>query len=155
MDTHEMKPLKLMAKDLEDLQILASHLQDALIPFMSMEYDPETKTFRALANRFCWEIDPQDHEGEPLYHRVHSGIEVHNVDKVMHKGFDLDNPQEDHNLLTIHGDNDGEIHLVFSGGPEICLETKGVHLHLGDVTHPWPTRKKPKHIHEHLDDLAS
>ena len=155
MDTHTMKPLKLIAKDLEDLQILASHLQDALIPFMSMEYNPETKTFRALANRFCWEHGAQDHEGEPLYHRVHSGLEIHNVDKVLHKGFDPANPHEDHNLLTIHGENEGAIHLVFSGGPGVRLETTDVHFHLGDVSHPWPTRKKPKHIHEHLDDLAS
>lgn len=153
MDTHKLKPLKLIAKDLEDLQILAAHLQDAILPFMSMQYDPETKTFRALANRFCWEHGEMEHEGEELYHRVHSGLEVHNVDKVLHKGFDFNQHDKDYNLLTIHGENEGAIHLVFSGGSEIRLETDDVHLHLGDVQHPWPTRQRPKHIHEHLEDL--
>lgn len=155
MDTHELKPLKLIAKDIEDLQILAAHLQDAIVPFMSMQYDPETKTFRALANRFCWEHGESDYEGENLYHRVHSGLEIHNVDRVLHKGFDLIQDDQNYALLTVHGENEGAIHLVFSGGSEVRVETHDMHLHLGDVQHPWPTRKKPKHIHEHLEDLQN
>jgi len=77
MDTKEMKQLKLIAKDLEDLQILASHLQDSIIPLLSMSYDPETQTFRAIANRFCWEHAALEYEGEPLHHRVHSGKPKH------------------------------------------------------------------------------
>lgn len=153
MDTHELKPLKLIAKDLEDLQILAAHLQDAILPFMSMQYDPETKTFRALANRFCWEHGEIEHEGEPLHHRVHSGLEIHNVKRVLHKGFNKDD--QHYTLLAMHGEQEGAVHLVFSGGSELRVETDDIHLHLGDVQHPWPTRKKPKHIHEHLDDLKS
>jgi Protein of unknown function (DUF2948) len=151
MDTHELKPLKLIAKDLEDLQILAAHLQDSILPFMSMQYDPETKTFRALANRFCWEHGEMDAEGTPLYHRVHSGLEIHNVNRVLQKGFNRDN--QDYTLLTMHGEPEGAIHLVFSGGSEVRLETEDIHLRLGDVQHPWPTRKKPKHIHDHLKEL--
>ncbi len=153
MDTHELKPLKLIAKDIEDLQILAAHPQDAILPLMSMQYDPETKTFRALANRFCWEHERVDHEGAPLYHRVHSGLEIHNVERVLHKGIDFERNDQNYNLLTMHGENEGAIHLVFSGGPEIRLETNDIHLHLGDVQHPWPTRQKPKHIHEHFEEL--
>lgn len=51
MDTKEMKQLKLIAKSLEDLQLLTAHLQDSLTPLMSMSYDAQTKTFRAIANR--------------------------------------------------------------------------------------------------------
>lgn len=155
MDTPELKPLKLIAKDLEDLQILAAHLQDAILPLMSMQYDPETKTFRALANRFCWEHGEMEADGKPVYHRVHSGLEIHNVERVLHKGIDLQKNDQHYNLLTMHGENEGAIHLVFSGGSEIRLETNDIHLHLGDVQKPWPTPHKPKHIHEHLEELNS
>jgi hypothetical protein len=150
MDTKEIKQLKLIAKDLEDLQILASHLQDSIIPLLSMSYDPETQTFRAIANRFCWEHAELEYEGEPLHHRVHSGIEVHHVTRVQHKGLERDNENRAYNLLTIHRDKEGNLRLIFSGGPELRLEIEELHLHLGDLEHPWPTRKKPKHIHEHL-----
>jgi len=150
MDTKEMKQLKLIAKDLEDLQILASHLQDSIVPLMSMTYDPETQTFRAIANRFCWEHDELEFEGDSLYHRVHSGIEIHHVTRVQHKGLDRTNDNRSYNLLTVHGNESGALRLVFSGGPELRLEIDTLHVHLGDLEHPWPTRKKPKHIHEHL-----
>lgn len=146
-----MKQLKLIAKDLEDLQVVASHLQDAIIPLMSMSYDPQTKTFRAVANRFCWEHPEQEHEGQPLYHRVHSGLEIHHVARVQHKGLERDNEKRSYNLLTMYTDEGGALHLVFSGGSELKLDIEQVHLHLGDLEHPWPTRKKPIHIHDHIE----
>lgn len=149
------KPLKLIAKDLEDLQILAAHLQDSLLPLISMTYDSEEKTFTALANRFCWEHDAIEHEGEPLYHRVHTGVCFKNVTKVLHKGFKRHGSQRTLNLLTMHGEKQGAVHLVFSGGHEIRLEIDSLHCHMGDVHHPWPTRKRPKHIHEHLEKINS
>lgn len=154
MDTKEMKQLKLIAKDLEDLQILVAHLQDAIVPLMSMDYDPHTKTFRAVANRFCWEHGEIEHEGEALYHRVHSGLEIHHVTRVQHKGLGRYNENRACNLLTIHGDQEGVLHFIFSGGSELRLEVEDLHMHLGDLEHPWPTRKKPKHIHEHLDEMT-
>lgn len=150
MDTLDLKKLKLIAKDLEDLQIMAAHLQDSLVPFLSMKYDPEAQTFTALTNRFCWEHDEIEHEGEPLYHRVHSGLCIHNVKNVKKRGFKTTDTNRLFNLMTIHGDNAGAIHLIFSDGHEICAEISDIHLKLGDISHPWTTRTKPKHIHEYL-----
>jgi hypothetical protein len=152
MDSENLKLLKIIAKDLEDLSIMASHIQDSIIPLMSMDYDPKAQMFRATLNRFCWEHGEKEHEGEPLYHRVHSSLEIHRVKKVLHKGIDRKGEHRSHNLLTLLPDEENAIHLVFSGGPEIRVEVEGIHLHLGDLHHPWPTRKKPKHIHEHLED---
>lgn len=146
-------PLKLIAKDLEDLQILAAHLQDSLLPLVSMVYDPKEQTFTALADRFCWEHEPIEHEGDPLYHRVHTGVCFRHVSKVLHKGFKRHGPVRTLNLLTMHGEKEGAIHLVFSGGHEIRLEIDDLHCHIGDLSSPWPTRKRPKHIHEHLENL--
>lgn len=151
--TKDFVPLRLLAHDDEDLTIMAAHLQDALLPLVSMVYEPKKATFTLLANRFCWEHPPIDHEGAPMFHRVHSGITFKNVDKVHHRGFDRKGKTRILNLLTIHAKRAGAIHLVCSQDHEIRLETKNLHCHLGDLHHPWPTRKKPMHIHEHVEAL--
>lgn len=151
MDTLLLKKLKLLAKDVEDLQIIAAHLQDSLVPFLSMKYDPAAQTFTFLANRFCWEHGEITHEDRPLYHRVHTGIAIHNVTKVQKKGFDSSNRL--FNLLTIHANNAGALHMIFSDHHEIRAEIDDLHLKMGDIHHPWPTRLKPKHLHEHLAEL--
>ena len=150
MDTLDLPQLKVIAKDLEDLQIIAAHLQDALIPLLSFQHNAETETFTALANRFCWEHAPLDHEGAPLYHRVHSGLCIHHVKKVHKKGFQSTDTNQLYNLMTINGQNEGALHLVFSDGHEIRVEIEHIHLKLGDVSHPWPTRHAPKQLHEHV-----
>jgi len=33
-------PLRLLAKDKEDLTIVATHIQDAMVPLMSLVYEP-------------------------------------------------------------------------------------------------------------------
>lgn len=152
---HKLDPLKLIAKDLEDLQILAAHLQDSLLPMLSMSYDPKEKVFRALANRFCWEHGEHEDEDGSYYYRTHSGLEIHHVTKVLHKNFDFKGSRRAHNLLTLSLQDDKAIHLVFSGDSEIRVEVDDMHILLGDVHHPWPTRKKPTHLHEHVDRLAS
>lgn len=149
----EFVPLRLLAHDEEDLSILAAHLQDALLPLVSMVFEPKNATFTMLANRFCWEHPPIDHEEGPMYHRVHSGICFKNVDKVHHRGFERTGKTRVLNLLTLQAQKNGAIHLVCSGDSEIRIETKKLHCHLGDLHHPWPTRKKPTHLYEHIEAL--
>lgn len=145
METLDLKPLKMIAQDLEDLQVMVAHLQDAIVPFMSMTYDSETKTFRLLANRFCWEHTAEASE-ESLHHRVHSGIEIHNVQKVQHNGIDrLEAADRTYNLLTIHRTDEGILHLIFSDGLELRVHVDDLHIRLGDLDHPWPTKYKPEH----------
>jgi hypothetical protein len=153
MDPSTFKPLRLLAKDLEDLQILVAHLQDALMPLTTMVYDRSSKTFTLLANRHCWEHPPQVHEGQDLHHRVHSGVCFREVQGVHHKGFHHHGPVRQLNFLTaLHKAQENYLHLVFSAGHEIRLAIDKIHCHLGDIDYPWPTRNKPMHIHEHVEN---
>lgn len=148
-------PLRLLARDSEDLTILSTHLQDALLPLTSMVYEPKNATFTVLANRFCWEYPPIDHEGEPMFHRVHAGLCFRNVDKVHHRGIDRKGPERILNILTLEAKTKNSINMIFSGDREICIQTKDLHCHLGDLHHPWPTRKRPTHIYEHIENLKN
>lgn len=151
MDTHALNPLKIMAFDHDDLHILAAHIQDAVIPLHSLLYDPENATFSALCNRFCWEHHDQHFfEEDPLFHRVHSGLCFRHVKSVKHKGFQRHKDSHPLNLLTLHAEDKGgyaNVHLLFSGHSEILLEVDKIHCNLGDLHHPWPTKKKPHHDH--------
>ena len=47
--------LKLIALDEEDLEVVSSHLQDAVVRVGEMAYLPSRKRFAAILNRFNWE----------------------------------------------------------------------------------------------------
>lgn len=152
MDPSTFKPLRLLARDEEDLQILVAHLQDSLMPLSAMIYDRPTQTFTVLANRHCWEHAPHHHEGEDLYHRVHSGLCFRGVQEVHRRGFEHHGPVRQLNFLTtLLNPEKNAINLVFSAGHEIRLKLDTIHCHLGDLDYPWPTRKRPMHIHEHIE----
>lgn len=154
----EHKPLKILAKDLEDLQVFAVHLQDALLPITGMSYDESKKVFQILANRFCWEKAPVQHEGEDYHHRVHSQLCFNHVNKVQQRGLDQHGPIRNLNLMTIeaehpHGDERGHAVLHFSGGGELKIDFDKINCHLGDLEEPWMTKNRPTHIHEHLESV--
>lgn len=138
-------PLKLRAEDHQDLTVMAAYLQDSLIPTTGFYYNKEGKYFSILANRFCWEVNPHVNDETPLYSRVHSGIHFAHVHHVRHKGIDLKDPTQTLNLLTLHGDQEGEIHLLFSDGCEICLHVEKIMCHFHDLHEAWWTHQKPKH----------
>ncbi len=71
-------PLKLRAEDEEDLAVVSTILQDALVPVGEMAYLPEEKRFVLVANRFKWEAPPLS--GGRLYERAHVGIAFDEVE---------------------------------------------------------------------------
>lgn len=138
-------PIKMIAEDNEDLQVIAACLQDALVPLSGLEYDKEEGRFHLVANRFCWECDPEICEGNSYYARVAAGLAFHHVKEVQKKALNLNNKEELVNLLTIHNSEDGCIHLIFSGGSEIKLKVDKLCCHLKDVDEPYATPQKPCH----------
>jgi len=49
------RPLRLMARDKEDLQVLSALIQDAIFPATEMTWDRKARRFALLLNRFRWE----------------------------------------------------------------------------------------------------
>ena len=140
------KPLQMAAEDRDDLQLVAACLQDALIPLSGIEYDPEGGHFHLIANRFCWECEPENVDGQSYHTRVSTGVAFHHVKDVHKKGLDLQSKNELINLLTIHHEENDCIHLIFSGGPEIKLIVEKLSCHLKDMDEPYPTSNKPEHL---------
>ena len=51
----EEGPLRLIARQAEDVVVLSSLLQDAVFPMSEMRYDRKARRFALLVNRFRWE----------------------------------------------------------------------------------------------------
>ncbi len=78
--------LRLRAQDADDLTVLSSLFQDAIIPGSDMYIDKANKRFVLVANRFCWERPPLDgvtlEDGGTVYERVLCGMQIFNVEYV-------------------------------------------------------------------------
>lgn len=138
-------PLRMIAEDNDDLQVIAACLQDALIPLSGMEYDEEKGIFSLVANRFCWECHPETLEGNSYYARVSAGLSFHQVTEIKKKDLNLQNRNELVNLLTIHDGEENSIHLIFSGGSEIRLKVDKIACHFKDMDEPYHTCNRPSH----------
>ena len=135
--------LKLRAVDPDDLAVVASVLQDALVPISDMQYLADEHRFIMIANRFRWEICDKNGECDQ-YERVHCAVAFEGVDKVERLGLErccLDGIGE---LLTIEV-ADGAVLLVFAGGGRIRLGISRLDCHIRDVSEPWPTQWRPRH----------
>ena len=138
-------PLRLRASDLEDLSVIGTMVQDALVPPGDMRYLKDNGQFLLLLNRFRWEMA----DGGPPYARTHSGLRFDNVDSVHFRGISWDAPEKMLSLLTIACDTDAEggarVVLHFSGGSAVRLTSSSLACGLEDVGEPWPTQWKPDH----------
>jgi Protein of unknown function (DUF2948) len=130
--------LRLKAIDPEDLVIIASCLQDALVLVGDIAYLAEAQSFVLVANRFGWETPGPD------LARVTCGVTFSGVSAVRKRGIDLQESDRILSLLTIQP-AEGAIELIFSGGAGIRLEAAAILVHLEDVGESWPTQWRPAH----------
>lgn len=156
-------PLRLRARDADDLQTIAACLQDALVPLSEIAYLKAERRFVMVANRFRWERAPaeaaparapdadahfvegdDDEGGEARFERVNCGICFDRVRAVRFTGLNLRRRSQILNLLTVQS-QPGAITLVFAGGATIRLEVSGILCHLEDLGEPWPTQWQPAH----------
>jgi hypothetical protein len=155
----EARPIRLMAKDAEDLAVVASCLQDALVPLAEMRFLKGEQRFVMLVNRFRWEqADASnsdrkggDRKGDASYadaapgnQRINSGLCVDHVTAVRSRGIDREKPAKFLSLMTLNLDGNS-LNLVFSGGGVIQLEIEGASVFLQDFGEGWPTQWRPDH----------
>jgi hypothetical protein len=127
--------LRLRAQDEEDLKVLSTVLQDAVVSPTDMTWRREEGRFVLVVSRYCWEA-----EG----HRVMCGVEVRQVTGVRRRGFAQSDAQVTLNLLAV-ARADAAIRLTFSGDAELLIETAAVDCVVRDFGDPWPTIFRPDH----------
>ncbi|MGH6735065.1 MAG: DUF2948 family protein [Methyloceanibacter sp.] len=141
-----MTPLKLLALDEEDLAVVSSHLQDAVVRVGDLAYLPSQKRFAAVLNRFDWEGVG---EGTKDYRRRRTALRFDRVLAAQHKDLRPDFKDRVLSLLAISFEAEdppsGNITLLFSGDVTIQLKVECLEVELRDLGPAWPTSRKPEH----------
>ncbi|MCI5043203.1 MAG: DUF2948 family protein [Aquisalinus sp.] len=147
MNIKNFKPLRLMAADSEDIEVLSACLQDAVMKVGDMAYLPKERRFAFVANRFVWEEGANRKRGPFI--RVRTGIHFDDVTSVRARNIRQDAKAAVVSLLAVRfepkEEGAGQLLLEFAGGGEIALEVQAINIALSDISDPWRTQNKPEH----------
>ena len=138
--------LRLIALDEEDLEVVSSHLQDAVARVGEMAYVPSQKRFAAILNRFNWEkatkaADENERRRTALRFDRVLGAQIKSLrpsaaDRVL-------------SLLAVRFEPaehpSGYVTLTFSGDASIRLHVECIEAELTDLGPAWKARSKPQH----------
>jgi hypothetical protein len=144
-------PLRLVARDAEDLKVVSALLQDAVLPLGELAYDARRRRFAALMNRFRWEDRNEAERVGRAYERVRSMMIVEDVRKVQSFGIDRADRDVVLSFLSMDfvpgADGTGRLTLRLAGDGAIALEVEALEVRLDDVTRPYraPSGKVPRH----------
>jgi len=140
------EPLKLIALDRDDLEVMSAHLQDSVVKVGEILWRPAEHRVVIALNRFDWEA-AQD--AIPSWRRRRSALRF---DRVMScKCRDLDCSAKDQvlNLLAVEFSETsapgGVVTLLFSGGGALRLEVECLEAETVDLGPVWTTARCPEH----------
>jgi hypothetical protein len=145
-------PLRLRAEDEEDLAVISACLQDALVAVGDIAYDPGTRVFLLVANRFRWEdCQPGIDDGRP-FERTLCAVTFDNVTAAAYRGFQRGEKDRILCLLAIRLASDGArvspgltLDLDFAAHGRIRLTASALRVRVRDFGDPWPTKWQPGH----------
>lgn len=141
-------PLNLVAMDEDDLQILSSLMQDAVLPITEMRWHKRERQLALLINRFRWEDKGRERHGAE---RVRALLVIENVLGVSSQGIDRNEADTILQILSASfesGENiDGHVTLTLAGDGAIRAQVEAMEVRLRDVTRPYraPSGKAPDH----------
>jgi hypothetical protein len=144
-------PLRLVAQDADDLKVISTLVQDAVLPVTEISHDPKRRRFALMLNRFRWEDRAEAEAGRRPYERVRSVLVVEDVLKVQSFGFDRTDKDLVLSLLSLDfaagEDGTGRLTLTLAGDGAVALDVETLEVRLDDVTRPYraPSGKVPTH----------
>ncbi len=144
-------PLRLLAVDVEDLQVVSALSQDAVFPVTAAKWDRRRRRFSILINRFRWEDQPATKSARRPFERVQSVLHIEYVQAAATDGLDLSDRDAVLSLLSVSfeegEDGAGRVILTLAGDGAIGLEVECLEVGLRDVTRPYvaPSGKAPAH----------
>ena len=145
-------PLRLIAFSVEDLQVISSLVQDAVLPIGEMQWSPGKRRFAMLLNRFRWEdIKDKKSEGQ-VYERVQSVLAFEDVQNIQTQSIDRKDDNLIISILEISfyavEDGMGFYLITLAGDGVIRLNVEALEVTLQDVTSPYkaPSGLKPNHL---------
>jgi hypothetical protein len=163
------RPLRLIARDGEDLRVISALVQDAVLTGSDLRFDARRRRFSLLLNRFRWEDRDRAAARGDGYERVRAVLDFGDVLSARHQGLEVPDAGTAFALLAVtwtpaateaaHAEpavapgvpaGPGRVTLVFSGDGAIALDVECLEVQLCDVTRPYvaPSRRAPDHAIE-------
>ena len=148
--------LRLLARDGDDLAVMSTLLQDAIIPGADMDFDHQAQRFIIIANRFCWETPPladiTSSDGKPVHERRLCVINIGNVLDIQHQNWPPLRQDALFNLLAMRiieldkGIIAGQmLQFDFSGGISLRAKVDNIDIVLADLDAGHLTSLHPTH----------
>jgi hypothetical protein len=141
-----MKPLKLIALDQDDIAVVSTHLQDAVVKVADILWLPAEKRLVLALNRFDWEACG---EATPCYQRRRTALRFERVLSFRARNVSPAAKDAVLNLLAIeYAETDapaGTITLIFSGGAALRLDVECLECELADLGPTWTAAARPAH----------
>ena len=141
-----MDLLKFVVLDEEDLEVVSTHLQDAVVKAADVIWRPQEKRLVVALNRFDWEAAQS---GDPEYRRRRAALRFERV--LSCKCRDMNPAGKDAvlNLLAVEFAEtqapSGVVTLIFSGGAALRLEVECLEAELADLGPTWTAAACPAH----------
>ena len=139
----QARPLRLLAQEPQDLQVISAALQDAVVKIGDILHEPSARRLTVVLNRFRWEAGRRE--------RVRSALQLGDVLEVKARRIRRDAPTAVLSLLALTfepagaEDPGGAVVLAFSDGADLRVSVEALDAVLVDISAPWPTTRAPHH----------
>lgn len=141
-----MDPLKFVVLDEEDLEVVSTHLQDAVIKVSDVLWRPHEQRLVVALNRFDWEGAQSD---PPEYRRRRTALRFERVRACQCRDVNPAGKDAVLSLLAVEfSETDapsGEVTLIFSGGAALRLDVECLEGELADLGPSWSAAACPVH----------
>lgn len=135
-----VEPLRLLAEDADDLQIISAALQDAILRPVDIVWEKSARTLTIAFSRFCWEC------GET---RVMCAMQFGDVLAVKSRRLSR-SPDASLELLALDfiptETPGGKVILMFAGGGDLRIDVECLDAVVTDISERWPARVAPTHL---------
>ena len=145
------RPLNLGAQDAEDLQVISSLTQDAVLTVDDLKWSRAERQVVFLLKRFRWEdVELAKQQGRDP-ERVQSLLVIQNATGLASQGIDRKQLDIVLSLMSLEfsgaEDGVGDLILTFSGDGALKVQVDGLDVALRDVTRPYvaPSKQVPNH----------
>ena len=133
--------LSLRAETPEDLGVIATLVQDAVLPITEIVWEAKARRLALLVNRFRWEDKARAEAEGRDYERVQSLLVISDVTRVASSGIDRKDRDLVLSLLDLSWepgeDGGGQLVLTLAGDGAIAASAECLSVDLRDVTRPY------------------
>ena len=138
------RPLRLLAEDAQDLQVVSAALQDAVVKVGDIRHERQARRLTVALNRFRWESGRRE--------RVRAALQLGGVLEVKARRIRQEAKTVVLSLLTLSfepneqaEDPGGTVVLTFAGGGDLRAEVEALDAVLADLSAQWSTPRAPRH----------